>query len=354
MDFFDKSFPLGKVLVSFGERERLSDRIAQSGFFEDQRHFVYGIGRYQWNDIFFFDITEQRDFGFQIFFDGVIGAAHDDVRLDAYATQFFHAVLGRLGLQFVCGADIGQEGDVNVDGVFSADVFAHLPDRLEERQSLNVTDRAAHFDDDDLGVDLLAHPTDAPLDFRSDVGDHLNGLPQIVASTLARDHFGIHLTGGHTTGARQILVDETLVCAQVQVGFRSVVQHENFAMLVRGKSARIDVDVRVQFLCRDGEPSTLQQTTDRSHRNALAHRTDHPAGNENVLGHESPLSKALLPMIITELYSSPSSHVPVSMHDCTPHVLCRSKGSWRKLNFWRADEARMKCNPLGRGSRLSA
>ena len=51
----------------------------------------------------------------------------------------------------------------------------------------------------------------------------------------------------------QVLVDEALVVAQVQVGLGAVVGDEDFAVLVGRHGARIDVDVRVELEHRDRE-----------------------------------------------------------------------------------------------------
>ena len=58
----------------------------------------------------------------------MIAAAEDNVGLEADAAQLLNAVLGRLGLELCGGGDVGEKGDVDVEGVFAADVVAHLPD----------------------------------------------------------------------------------------------------------------------------------------------------------------------------------------------------------------------------------
>ena len=50
------------------------------------------------------------------------------------------------------GREIGHERQVHVADVVPADVAAELPDRLEERHDLDVADRAADLDDDDVDV----------------------------------------------------------------------------------------------------------------------------------------------------------------------------------------------------------
>ena len=45
-----------------------------------------------------------------------------------------------------------HEREMHVHHVLVADVVAHLADRFEERQRLDVADRSADFDDADFGV----------------------------------------------------------------------------------------------------------------------------------------------------------------------------------------------------------
>src|SRR5213592_2849172 len=48
-------------------------------------------------------------------------------------------------------------------------------------------------------------------------------------------------------GARQVLVDEALVVADVEVGLRTVLGHEHLAVLEGAHRARVDVEVRVEL-----------------------------------------------------------------------------------------------------------
>ena len=88
--------------------------------------------------------------------DAAVAAADDDVGLDAPAAQLGDRVLGRLGLLLARRPEVRHEGDVDVADVVAADVLAELPDRLEEREDLDVADRAADLGDDD--VDVVGRP----------------------------------------------------------------------------------------------------------------------------------------------------------------------------------------------------
>ena len=102
-----------------------------------------------------------------------VGAAQQDVGLDADRPQVAHAVLRRLGLQLAGGADVRHQREVHVDRVLAADVLAELANGFEERQALDVADRAANLDQHD--VDVAPGLADAVLDLVGDVRNDLHG-----------------------------------------------------------------------------------------------------------------------------------------------------------------------------------
>ncbi len=79
-------------------------------------------------------------------------AAEQDVGLDADLQQLLDRVLGRLGLELARALDVGHQGEVNVEDVAAPGLAAELADGLEEGQRLDVTDRPADLDDDEVDV----------------------------------------------------------------------------------------------------------------------------------------------------------------------------------------------------------
>ena len=86
-----------------------------------------------------------------------------------------------VGLVFTspAAAMYGSKRQVDVDDVLRPGVVTHLPDRLEERQRLDVAHRAAHLDDD--RVVPLGGGADDRLDLVGDVRNHLDRLPEVLA-----------------------------------------------------------------------------------------------------------------------------------------------------------------------------
>ena len=77
---------------------------------------------------------------------------------------------------------IGQQRQVDVDRVAARQLVLELADRLEERQALDVADRAADLAQHE--VEAVIAVEDELLDGVGDVRDHLDGGAEIVAAPL--------------------------------------------------------------------------------------------------------------------------------------------------------------------------
>src|SRR3990170_7344095 len=122
-----------------------------------------------------------------------------------------------------------------------------------------------------------------------DVGDRLDGAAQEVAPPLLGDDRLIDLARGDGTGLGQVLVNEALIVAQVQVRLRPVGGDEDLAVLVGRHGARVNVEVGVQLLDGDGDVATLEDAADGRGGYTLADGANDSARHEDVL--HSPLYK---------------------------------------------------------------
>ena len=132
----------------------------------------------------------------------------------------------------------------------------------------------------------VADATDAPLDLVGDVGDDLDGAAEVVTAALGGQHGLVDRAGRGVGAAGEVLVDEALVVAEVEVGLAAVVGDEHLAVLEGVHRAGVDVDVRVELLDGDPEPPELQQPTERRRGDPLAEGADHAPGHEDVLRHD--------------------------------------------------------------------
>ena len=153
--------------------------------------------------------------------------------------------------------------------VLLADLLPELADGFEERHPLDVSDRPADLDEDDVGVLLLPDVAEQGLDFVRDVRDDLHGLPKVVAATFLLDHRAVHLPGGDVVVPGQVHIEKAFVVAEVQVDLRAVVQDEHLPVLIRVHRPRVDVQIRVNLDGADLQSLRLQQDADRGGADAL-------------------------------------------------------------------------------------
>ena len=210
-------------------------------------------------------------------------AADDDVGMDTDAAQLVDRVLRRLRLQLAGRLDERHERHVDVHDVLRPDLAPELAHRLEERERLDVADRAADLGDDDVGRPCLGSAPDSRLDLVRDVRDHLHGRAEEVALALLAQDGVPDRAGAVARAAEEVLVDEPLVVADVEVGLGAVLGHEDLAVLERAHRPRIDVQIGVELLELDAQAARFQQAPERCGDDSLAERRDNSPGDEDVL-----------------------------------------------------------------------
>ena len=274
--------PLGEVGRAGPDVELLDHALVESFLVKAQRHFVNRFDVARRDDAVLLDVAEVRNFGLDLLVQRPIAAAEQDVGLDAEAGQLLDAVLGRLGLELAGGRDERHQGQMDVEHVVASVVPAELADRLEERQALDIADGAADLDDRE--VETFGGLADALFYFVGDVRDDLDGRAEVIAAALLLDHGVVDLAGGAVVAPAHPGFEEALVVAEIEIGFRAVVGHENLAVLQRAHRARIDVDIRVHLEQRHAQSARLEQRAERSRRQSLAQRRNHAAAYEDELG----------------------------------------------------------------------
>ena len=223
-------------------------------------------------------VREERDLVADVVGERLRRARDDDVRVDTDPAQLVDRVLRGLRLQLARRLDERDQRDVQVEHVLVPDLAPELADRLQERERLDVADRAADLGDDDVRRRDLLRAPDPRLDLVRDVRDDLDGRAEELAPPLLAQDGVPDRARRVARVAREVLVDEALVVADVEVGLGAVLGHEDLAVLERAHRPRVDVQVRIELLRRDGEAARLEQATQATRQRfpCRARRPRHP------------------------------------------------------------------------------
>ena len=115
--------------------------------------------------------------------------------------------------------------------------------------------------------------------------NNLNGIAQILTTTFLGDNRGVHLARRRICSARQVHIQEAFVVADIEVGFRAVFSHENFAVLERVHRAGIDIDVGIELLHDHMQSPRTKESSQAGGGQALAQRGHNATRDKNMLGH---------------------------------------------------------------------
>ena len=284
-DALEHGIPLGHIRRGRVDVQLTADDLGKAVLFEHDRCLIQHGDGHVFDHAVGLDVAEQGDFAEDGLLERLIAAQHDDVRGNAHALQLLDRVLRGLGLVLLAAVQIRHERHVDVECVFAPDLQADLTDGLEKRLALNVAGRAADLRDNDVGVRLAADTIDKVLDLIRDVRNDLHRLAEVLAAALLVEHVPVHLAGREVGVFVQILVDEALIVAEVEIGLRAVLGNVHLAVLIRAHGAGVDIDIGVKLLRGDLQAACLEQTAERSRRDAFAESGDNAAGHKNVLGH---------------------------------------------------------------------
>ena len=211
---------------------------------------------------------------------------------------------------------------MDVADVVATGLFAILPNRLQKREDFDVADGSADLGDHHVDV-LGRHATNATLDLVGDVRDHLNGLTQVITTTFRGQNRLIDRSRGGIRIAREVLVDETFVVTEIEIGFTAVIGDEHFAVFEGIHGARVDVDVRIELLHGHTQTTQFEETTERRSGETLTERTRDPSGHEDVLRHVN----LPFPDARSSTYNGRSPYLARDSSPAIPHEFQPAKSS---------------------------
>src|SRR3546814_3433740 len=97
---------------------------------------------------------------------------------------------------------------------------------------MRISDCSADVCSSDLILDLILRES---LDGIRDMGDYLNRRAEIVATPFTGDDRLINAASGDIVGLARGNTSEAFIMTKIKVGFRPVVSHINFTMLIRSE-----------------------------------------------------------------------------------------------------------------------
>src|SRR5690606_24005662 len=286
----DQVVPHGQVGRRRGQAQGLADDVVHALLVQHGRNLVDGVGVPHRDDGVQRHVGEHRDLGALVVGDGTVGPAQQQVGIDADLAQLLHRMLGGLGLEFARRCDEGHQGQVHEGGVVAAQAQAHLAGGFQEGQRFDVADGAADFDNGHIGGAVpgrIGAAGDEVLDFIGDVGNDLHGLAKVVAPAFLAQHRFVDLAGGEIVHLAHLGRDETLVMAQVEVGFGAVFRDEHLAVLERAHGAGVDVDIGVELEQGDLQTARLEDRGEGRGGDPFAQGRHHTAGDKYVFGHRN-------------------------------------------------------------------
>src|SRR6476660_7006375 len=116
--------------------------------------------------------------------------------------------------------------------------MAKLTDGLEEWKRLDIANRAANLDDDDVA--LRCESLHRRFNLVGNMRNHLHRRTEVLSATLLGDHTQVNATRRDVVCLRQRSIDESLIVPEIEIRFGAVVGDEDFAVLERRHCSRID------------------------------------------------------------------------------------------------------------------
>ena len=105
-------------------------------------------------------------------------------------------MLGGLGLMLVRAAQERHQGNVNIKGVFPANLQSYLADSLQKRLTFYIARRTAYFGNNHIRIGLFADAVYKFLNLICDVGDYMNRLALILAAAFLVKDVPVNLACG--------------------------------------------------------------------------------------------------------------------------------------------------------------
>src|SRR5881397_2138123 len=176
------------------------------------------------------------------------------------------------GLSLLLSNDIEgrDERDVNVGHVLAALFKPEFSRSLQVGQGLNVAHGPSYLYDNEFRCVLFGDLSESFLNLICYVGNYLDAFTEEVSPPFLLDNRRVDLACCDVVALGDVDVQESLVGADVHVGFSPVFGDEDFPVDVRVHGSGVIVEVWVDFDGGDFESSGLHYLADRGSDYAFA------------------------------------------------------------------------------------
>ncbi len=233
------------------------------------RHFVYARQVFTLDYTLTVNIAEIGHLAQNTVVKMFLGAQDEHIGLYSHALQFLHRMLGGLCLQLSGSLKIRHISKVYVYRILSKFPF-QLPYCLHEGCTFNIANRAAYLGNHIVIMIFLPEQFHVALYLVGNVGHHLYGFAEIVATAFLVDYRLVYAASRERICLSGLNAGKPLVMSKVEVGFHTVHRNIAFSMLIGVKRTRVDVYVRIEFLNSDVVASCLQEFTYRRRYNTFS------------------------------------------------------------------------------------
>ena len=288
VDAFEHLVPLLHVWLRRRQLQLPADDVREMMLFQHERRFIQLRDGQVLDDAVFLDIAEQRDLLEDRLLQRAVAAQNDDIGMDAHALQFLDRMLRRLGFVLKAAAEVRHQRHMDVKHIICILLKPDLTDRFQERLAFDIAGRAADLGDDHISAGLLADLIDEGLDLIGDVRDDLHRFTEEFSAALLIEDVPVYLAGRQVGKLVQVLIDESFIMTQVQVGLCPILGNEDLAVLEGTHRTGVDIDVGVELLRGDLQSPRLQQPAQRGGRDAFAQSGDDASAYEYIFCHNLP------------------------------------------------------------------
>ena len=285
LDTIDHFSPVIQIRFTGLDSEFPAYDLREARIFKHKRCFIQIRKSDVLYDTVFLDVTEVRDFFEYVIFKRLIAAKYKNVRGHSHSLKFLDGMLCGLGLMLIRSVEERHQCHMYEERIVFSDFKGYLSHRLYKGLGFDITHRSAYLRNDHIGICLPADTVDEVLDLIGYMRDYLHRGSQVLAPSLAVQNVPVYSSGCQVRELVKVLIDESLVMSQVQIGLSAVIRNIDLTVLIGTHGSGINVDIGIKFLRCDLQPSRLEKSSKGCCRYSFTEAGDHSACHKYIFCH---------------------------------------------------------------------